>query len=169
MDLTTIPQSLFDKIVNIPFEKISRAQKNILEAIIGDWQQYRQTSLTSPMSTFSEPDVVSWFELYDTSPGSPDNYIDISWSKRAMFHIEGSLSTPDEAVCIIYTIDSRNRLSPPMHFRIKNDTAHAQSDWEENNEEKTSDFQTNAQALSLAIRHVLQHIDLFKYQDNFDH
>ena len=58
MDLTTIPQSLFDKIVNIPFEKISRAQKNILEAIIGDWQQYRQTSLTKPMSTFSEPDVV---------------------------------------------------------------------------------------------------------------
>ena len=173
MDLTTMPQSLFDKIVKIPAEKISRSQRNILEAIIGDWQQYCQTSLTSPMSTFPEPDVVSWFELYDTSPGSPDNHIDISWSKRAMFHIEGSLSTPDEAVCIIYTIDSRNRLSPPMHFRIKKDATHAQStsreDWEENNEEKTTDFQLNARALSLAIKHVLQHIDLFKYQDNFDY
>ena len=145
MDLTDTSSKLRDQISNVSSEKVSRAQQIVVEAIISAWQVHRKDSLTDP---FPEPDI-NHYELYDTAPGSPDNYVNISWAKRASLRIEGTPSNPGEVVCIIYTFDSRNHMSPPMHFRLKGDDMR------------------HARALSIAIEHVLRHIDLFNYQDNF--
>lgn len=161
MDMST---KLRDQIASLSEKKVSRAQQIVVEAIISAWQTCRKDALTSP---FPEPNIMH-FDLDDTAPGSPDNYVDISWLTQASFHIQGSLSMPNEVVCIIYTIDSRKKLSPPMHFRLKeDDMQHARADWESLGE-KPRDFQSTSRALAIAIEHVLRHIDLFKYQDNFD-
>lgn len=156
MDLTTIPQSLFEKVVNIPHEKISRSQKNILEAVIGAWQQYRKDSLRKP---FPEPDTINRFDLDDFAPGSPDNYINISWHKQASFHINGSRANQGDVICTIYTFDSRNQMSPPRHFRIREDWQYV--------DDKSKHFEEVCKALSIAIGSVLRHIDLSNYQDNY--
>lgn len=132
MDFDDISDTLKAKIATIASQSTG-PQWALVKVILNGWNDARKNSLTIP---FPEPDHVIQVKFDSNS------YVDISWTGKAIFYVE-------ESMCVIYTVDARNVLSPPMYFRF------------DNGETKDSC------ALAMAILHVFRHIDLLKWQNNY--
>ena len=134
MDLDDISDTLKEKISAVASQSAPQGpQWQIVKTILNGWDGARKTSLTTP---YPEPDRLV-FVKFDSN-----SYVEISWTGKAIFYVE-------ESMCIIYTVDARNVLSPPMYFRF------------DSSEPK------DAGALAMAILHVIRHIDLFRWQNNY--
>lgn len=132
MDLNDISDTLKEKIATISSQSTG-PQWAMVKAIFNGWDDARKNSLTTP---YPEPDRLIRIEYNSNS------YVEISWIGKAIFYVE-------ESMCIIYMIDARNVLSPPMYFKFD-----------------SSDPKDSC-ALAMAILHVYRHIDLFRWQNNY--